>query len=77
MYIKENQALKCKFTLVKAKQHLGGNVLHYQAREEGFWAALKAWELTPKASPSPILVFQAKGGVSSTKIAEFIDFSKI
>ena len=57
MYIKENQRLKFQFILGNAKTRLGSNVPYQQAREQGFWADLKAWEQTPKNSPSPILVF--------------------
>ena len=57
MYIKENQKLKCQFILGDAKIRLGSSVSYYQAWEQRFWADLKAWELVPKASPSPILVF--------------------
>ena len=57
MYIKENQGLKFQFILGNAKNRLGSNVPYHQAREQRFWADLKAWEQTPKASPSPILVF--------------------
>ena len=57
MYIKENQGLKFQFLLGDAKNCLGSSVSYYQAREQRFWADLKAWEQMPKASPSPILVF--------------------
>ena len=57
MYIKENQKLKCQFILGNAKNCLGSSVSYYQAREQRFWADLRAWEQVPKASPSPILVF--------------------
>ena len=57
MYIKENQGLKFQFILGDAKKRLGSSVLNYQTRVQRFWADLKAWEHTPKASPSPILVF--------------------
>ena len=40
-----------------AKKSLDSSVSYYQAREQRFWADLKAWEQMPKASPSPILVF--------------------
>ena len=56
MYIKENQKLKCQFILGNAKNRLGSSVSYYQAREQRFWADLKAWEQVPKASPSPILI---------------------
>ena len=46
--------------LGKAKKRPGSSVLYYQALEKGFWAALKAWEQIPKASPSPNLVRKAK-----------------
>ena len=54
---KESQGLKFQFLLGDAKSRLGSSVLYYQTREQRFWAALKAWEQMPKASPSPILVF--------------------
>ena len=57
MYIKDNQGLKFQFILGDAKIRLGSSVSYHQAREERFWAYLKAWEQTPKAWPSPILVF--------------------
>ena len=57
MYIKENQRLKFQFLLGDAKKCLGSSVLNYQAREQRFWADLKAWEQMPKASPSPFFVF--------------------
>ena len=57
IYIKENQKLKCQFILGNAKNCLGSSVSYYQAREQRFWADLKAWEQVPKASPSPLLVF--------------------
>ena len=57
MYIKENQGLKFQFLLEDAKNCLGSSALYYQARQQRFWADLKAWEQMPKASPSPILVF--------------------
>ena len=41
----------------KGKKRLGSIVLYYQARVQRFWAGLKTWEQTPKASPLPILVF--------------------
>ena len=56
-YIKENQGLKFQFLLGDGKKRLGSYVSYHQTREQRFWAALKAWEQTPKASPSPILVF--------------------
>ena len=77
MFIKEIQGLKFQFLLGDAKNHLGSNVSYYQAREQSFWADLKAWEQTPKASPSPILGFYAKFDVFSTKIAKFFDVSVI
>ena len=51
MYIKENQRLKFQFLLGDAKNCLGSSVSYYQAREQHFWADLKAWEQMPKASP--------------------------
>ena len=61
LYItKESQALKFQFLLGGAKSRLGSSVSYYQAREQRFWADLKAWEQMPKASPSQILVFNAK-----------------
>ena len=77
MYIKEIRWLKFQFLLGDAKICLGSSVLYYQAREKRFWADLKAWEQTPKASPSPNLVFLAKFDVFSTKIAKFLDVSTI
>ena len=77
MYIKENQELKFQFLLGDAKNCLGSSVSYYQAREQRFWADLKAREQMPKASPSPILVFKAKIDVFSTKIAEFFNVSTI
>ena len=77
MHIKEIQGLKFQFLLGNAKNCLGSNVLYYQAREQRFWADLKAWEQLPKASPSPNLVFLAKFDVFSIKIAKFFDVSVI
>ena len=57
MYIKENQGLKFQFSLEVAKDCIGSSVSNYQAREQRFWADLKAWEQMPNASLSPILVF--------------------
>ena len=58
LYItKESQRLKFQFLLGGAKSCLGSSVLYYQAREQRFWADLKAWEQMPKASPSQILIF--------------------
>ena len=54
MYTKGKQGLMFEIILGKAKNCLGSSVLHYQAREQGFWAALKAWEQTPKVSPQQI-----------------------
>ena len=73
MYIKENQGLIFQFILGNAKNCFGIIVLYHQAREQRFWADLKAWEQTPKTSPSPILVFWAKIDVFSTKIAKFLN----
>ena len=77
MLIKEIQGLKFQFLLGDAKNRLSSSVSYYQARELCFWADLKAWEQTPKASPSPNLVFLAKFDVFSTKIAKFLDVSTI
>ena len=77
MYLKENQGLKFQFILGDAKNCLGSKVSYYQARKERFWADLKAWEQMPKASPSPILVFEAKIDVFSTEIAKFFNVSTI
>ena len=54
---RRKQGLKFQFFLGDAKNCLGSSVLYYQAREQRFWADLKAWEQKPKASPLPILVF--------------------
>ena len=55
---KESQGLKFQFLLGGcAKNCLGSSVLYYQAREQYFWAALKAWEQMAKASPSRTFVF--------------------
>ena len=61
----------------KGKKRLGSSVSYYQARVQRFWAGLKAWEQKPKASPSPILVFQAKIDVFSTKIVKFLNVSAL
>ena len=58
--IKENQGLKFQFKLGKARKRTGSSVLDYQAREKGFWAALEAWDQTPKASSLSKLVKMAK-----------------
>ena len=57
LYTKRNQGLIFQFILGKAKKRLGSSVLHYQAREQGFRAALKAWKQTLKTSPSPKFPF--------------------
>ena len=75
--MKENRGLKFQFLLGDAKKRLGSSVPYYQAREQRFWADLKAWERMPKASPSPYLVCQANFGSSQTKIAIFFFLSKL
>ena len=57
--IKENQGLKFQFILGKARKRPGSSVLYYQVQEKGFWAALEAWDQTPKASPLSKLVKMA------------------
>ena len=52
----ESQGLNYQFILGKGKKRLGSSVLYHQAREQCFWAALKALEQMLKASPSPHLV---------------------
>ena len=47
---------KVSVFLEDAKHCLGSSVLYYQAWEKRFWADLKAWEQTLKASPSQNLV---------------------
>ena len=53
----KNQGLKFQFLLRDAKNCPGSSFLYYQAREQRFWADLKAWEQMLKASPSPFFVF--------------------
>ena len=72
MYIKEYQGLKFQLILGKARKRPGSSVLYYQARETSFWAALKARDQTPKASPFSNLVKMAKFDGFLTKIAKFL-----
>ena len=54
-----------------SKKLVGRSVSYYQAQKQSFWAAQKAWEQTPKASPLPNLVKMDQFGDFSTKIAKF------
>ena len=54
-YTKENQGLKFQLILGLVKNVLAV-VFCTTKLKKGFWAALKAWEQTSKASPSPNLV---------------------
>ena len=75
MFIKENRGLKFQFILEEARKRPGSSVLYYEAREKGFWAALKAWDQTLKPSPLSHLVKMAKFDGFLTKIANIFDFS--
>ena len=57
---KEKQGLKFQCKLGDAKNCLDSSVLYCQAQQQNFWAAQKAWELTPKTSPLPTSVKMAK-----------------
>ena len=71
LYIKRKSRVKVSIYIGDAKIRLGSTVLYQQAREQRFWADLKAWDETPKVLPVSNWVKMVKFDYFLTKFVKF------